>query len=244
MELTNEFDVAVPVEAAWAVLTDVERIAPCLPGAELREVEGDEYRGVVKVKVGPITTSYQGVARFIELDESAHRAVLRAEGRESRGQGNASAVITATMSATDTGTRVSVVTDLSITGKVAQFGRGVLADVSTKLLDTFVANLESTVLEPSPPSPDSSPPESTDAADPGGPAAASGTAESDAESPSGARRIESASAAPVDLGALAGASVARRIARQLIVVGAVLIVASRAVWRRHRSAGRPDDEGN
>ncbi len=85
MELKNEFEVAVPIQVAWAVLTDAERIAPCLPGAELREVEGDEYRGVVKVKVGPITASYQGTARFTELDESSHRAVLRAEGRETRG---------------------------------------------------------------------------------------------------------------------------------------------------------------
>jgi carbon monoxide dehydrogenase subunit G len=95
MELTNEFDVAVPVEKAWAVLTDIERIAPCLPGAQLREVEGDECRGAVKIKVGPITTSYDGAIRFTELDELAHRAVTKAEGRETRGQGNVSAVITA-----------------------------------------------------------------------------------------------------------------------------------------------------
>jgi carbon monoxide dehydrogenase subunit G len=148
MELTNEFEVAVPVAEAWAVLTDVELIAPCLPGAELREVEGDEYRGIVKVKVGPITASYKGAARFSELDEVGHRAVLKAEGRETRGQGNATAVITATLSPSDRGTKVAVGTDLAITGKVAQFGRGVLADVSAKLLDQFVANLEATVLSP------------------------------------------------------------------------------------------------
>ncbi len=98
MELTNDFVVAVPVEHAWEVLTDVERIAPCLPGAELQEVEGDEYRGIVKVKVGPITASYRGTARFEEKDPVAHRGVLRAEGRETRGQGNASATITAVLS--------------------------------------------------------------------------------------------------------------------------------------------------
>src|ERR1700683_827592 len=129
MELTNEFEVAVPVAEAWSVLTDVERIAPCLPGAELKEVEGDEYRGVVKVKVGPISASYRGAAHFEELDEATHRAVLKAEGRETRGQGNASATITATLSESGSGTKVQVATDLSITGKVAQFGRGVLADV-------------------------------------------------------------------------------------------------------------------
>ncbi|MGC9961677.1 MAG: SRPBCC family protein [Acidimicrobiales bacterium] len=153
MELTNEFVVAVPVEQAWAVLTDVERIAPCLPGAELQEVEGDDYRGIVKVKVGPITASYKGTARFVEKDDTAHRGVLKAEGRETRGQGNASATIVATLSPSGEGTKVEVVTDLAITGKVAQFGRGVLADVSGKLLEQFVHNLESMVLAPAAASP-------------------------------------------------------------------------------------------
>ena len=99
MELTNDFRVGVPVERAWAVLTDVELIAPCMPGAQLQEVEGDEYRGIVKVKVGPITAQYKGAARFVERDEAAHKAVLRAEGRDTRGQGNANATITATLDA-------------------------------------------------------------------------------------------------------------------------------------------------
>ena len=97
MELTNDFRVALPVERAWAVFTDVELIAPCLPGAQLQEIEGDEYRGVVKVKVGPITAQYKGQAKFLSLDPTAHVAVLRAEGRETRGQGNANATITATL---------------------------------------------------------------------------------------------------------------------------------------------------
>ncbi|HEV7885939.1 MAG TPA: SRPBCC family protein, partial [Acidimicrobiales bacterium] len=150
MELTNEFRVSVPVEQAWAVLTDVERIAPCLPGAELQEVEGDEYRGVVKVKVGPITASYKGKATFVEKDDNAHRAVLKAEGRDTRGAGNASALITASLTGDGASTSVSVVTDLTVTGKVAQFGRGVLADVSAKLLGQFVECLETTVLADSP----------------------------------------------------------------------------------------------
>ena len=104
MELTNEFRVGVPVERAWEVLTDVERIAPCMPGAQLQEIEGDEYRGVVKVKVGPITAQYKGAARFVERDEAAHRAVLRAEGRETRGQGNANATITAQLDPDGDGT--------------------------------------------------------------------------------------------------------------------------------------------
>ncbi len=146
MELTNDFTVDVPLDEAWAVLTDVARIAPCMPGAQLQSVEGDEYRGVVKVKVGPVTAEYKGKATFVERDEAAHRAVLRAEGRETRGQGNASATITAQLEPAGTSTRVSVTTDLAISGRVAQFGRGVLADVSTKLLGQFVDSLEATVL--------------------------------------------------------------------------------------------------
>ena len=142
MELTNDFRVGVSVPEAWKVLTDVERIAPLLPGAQLQEVDGDEYRGIVKVKVGPITAQYKGQATFVERDEAAGRVALKASGRETRGQGNASAIITATMTPDGDGTKVSVITDLTITGKVAQFGRGVLADVSAKLIGQFVDALE------------------------------------------------------------------------------------------------------
>ena len=146
MELSNEFVVPVAVDEAWKLLTDVELIAPCMPGAELQEIEGEEYRGVVKVKVGPITAQYKGKATFVEKDDAAHKAVLRAEGRDTRGQGNANATITATLESEGDGTRVKVVTDLSITGRAAQFGRGVMADVSTKLLGQFVDCLEKNVL--------------------------------------------------------------------------------------------------
>lgn len=146
MELTNDFRVGVPIERAWAVLTDVELIAPCLPGAQLQEVEGDDYRGVVKVKVGPITAQYKGVARFAERDDAGHRAVLRAEGRDTRGQGNANATVTATLTPDGDGTRATVVTDLTVTGRVAQFGRGVMADVSAKLMGQFVECLEGKLL--------------------------------------------------------------------------------------------------
>ena len=116
MELTNEFTVGVPLDEAWAILTDVERIAPCMPGAQLQEVEGDEYRGIVKVKVGPITAQYKGVASFIE-QEAPTRAVLRAEGREARGQGRATATITALLVDGGDRTTVTLTTDLAITGK-------------------------------------------------------------------------------------------------------------------------------
>ena len=141
MELNNDFEVAAPVDLVWAVLTDVERIAPCLPGAQLLEIEGDEFRGVVKIKVGPITAQYKGAASFSERDDVEHRAVLRAEGRDTRGAGNAAADITAEVEATDVGTKVTVTTDLTVTGKVAQFGRGVMADVSKKLMGQFAENL-------------------------------------------------------------------------------------------------------
>ena len=141
MELNNDFEVASPVNLVWAVLTDVERIAPCLPGAQLLEIEGDEFRGVVKIKVGPITAQYKGAASFSERDDVEHRAVLRAEGRDTRGAGNAAADITAELEATDVGTKVTVTTDLTVTGKVAQFGRGVMADVSKKLMGQFAENL-------------------------------------------------------------------------------------------------------
>jgi len=141
LELNNDFEVAAPVDLVWAVLTDVERIAPCLPGAQLLEIEGDEFRGVVKIKVGPITAQYKGAASFSERDDVGHRAVLRAEGRDTRGAGNAAADITAELEATDIGTKVTVTTDLTVTGKVAQFGRGVMADVSKKLMGQFAENL-------------------------------------------------------------------------------------------------------
>ena len=141
MELNNDFEVAAPVDLVWAVLTDVERIAPCLPGAQLLEIDGDEFQGVVKIKVGPITAQYKGAASFSERDDVEHRAVLRAEGRDTRGAGNAAADITAELEATDVGTKVTVTTDLTVTGKVAQFGRGVMADVSKKLMGQFAENL-------------------------------------------------------------------------------------------------------
>lgn len=149
MELVNEFRVAVPIDQAWTVLNDIERIWPCMPGAELQSIDGDVFTGAVKVKVGPITAQYKGQATFVERDEIAHRAVIKAEGKESRGQGNANALITALLTVDGDATKVSVTTDLTISGKVAQFGRGVLADVSGKLFQQFVTALEADVLSSS-----------------------------------------------------------------------------------------------
>jgi carbon monoxide dehydrogenase subunit G len=128
-----------------------------MPGAELQEIEGDEYRGVVKVKVGPITAQYKGAARLVEADNGAHRAVIEARGRDTRGQGNASATVTMSLAADGSGTRVSVDNDVTVTGKVAQFGRGVMADVSSKLLAQFVECLEANVLGGATPATDDAP---------------------------------------------------------------------------------------
>jgi carbon monoxide dehydrogenase subunit G len=146
MKIEDRFRVNLPVEEAWRVLLDIERIAPCMPGAELQEVAGDEYLGVVKVKVGPITAQYKGVAKLTEVDDASHRAVIDAQGRDTRGQGNAKALITMSLAPDGDGTQVSIDNDVTVTGKVAQFGRGVMADVSTKLLAQFVECLESRVL--------------------------------------------------------------------------------------------------
>ena len=146
MELNNDFEVSAPIEKVWEVINNVELIAPCLPGAQLEEVENDEYRGFVKVKVGPITAQYKGGAKFVEKDDSNHRVVIRGEGRDTRGAGNAAADITASLESITEGTRVNVVTDLKITGKVAQFGRGVMADISKKLMGQFADNLSELVL--------------------------------------------------------------------------------------------------
>lgn len=150
MELNNEFRVAVPAAKVWEVFTDVERVAPCLPGATLLSVDGDEFNGAVKVKVGPITVSYKGVASYLEKDAAAQRIVLKAEGKETRGNGTAAATVTAQLKdderSTPPGTHVVILTDLAISGKAAQFGRGVLADVSGNLIAQFARSLEAELL--------------------------------------------------------------------------------------------------
>ncbi|MGI5244201.1 SRPBCC family protein [Dactylosporangium sp. CA-139066] len=141
MQLENAFTVPVPVDRAWAVLLDIERVAPCMPGATLTSVEGDEFTGTVKVKLGPVNMTFKGSGRFVERDEAAHRVVISASGADSRGGGTAKATVTAVLVAEGDATRVSVATDLDITGKAAQFGRGLIGDVSARLIGQFATCL-------------------------------------------------------------------------------------------------------
>ncbi|WP_419855661.1 SRPBCC family protein [Candidatus Poriferisodalis sp.] len=213
MELKSEFRVGIPVEQAWSTLTDVEFIAPCMPGAQLTEVDGDEFKGGVKIKVGPITAQYKGSAKFVELDEANRRIVLEASGRDSRGAGNAAAEVTAEMTPDGDGTVVSIATDLKVTGKVAQFGRGVMADVTEKLIGQFVDSLEQKLSElgdqgDADAAADDAAADDAEASDETGEAPAS----------SGPRQIEMAEPEPVDLLETAGRPMLKRILAPLAVV--------------------------
>ncbi|MCJ0903182.1 SRPBCC family protein [Rhodococcus sp. ARC_M6] len=142
MKIAHEFTVNAPVEQAWTTLTDLEGIAPLLPGAQMTGREGDQFLGKVTIKVGPVLSEFAGRAKFVEKDEATHRAVIDARGRESRGSGNASAVITAQLYPEGSQTRVSVDTDVKIVGKLAQFGSSMITQVSEKLMGEFAASLE------------------------------------------------------------------------------------------------------
>lgn len=211
MQLVNEFEVGVPTSQAWLLLSDVERIAPCLPGAALAGKSADgEFEGTVKVKVGPIGVEYRGKAVFLDQRQEEGVLVLRAEGRETRGQGKASATITATLSAVgDARTRVSVVTDLTITGKVAQFGRGVLADVSGNLLSQFAGNLDRML----------------SASSPVRPPTASGAEPESAPAPSGTLAAPEGPA--LSLVRVAAVPIAKRALPVLVVLAVVALV----LWR-------------
>jgi carbon monoxide dehydrogenase subunit G len=253
VEINDSFRVDLPVDETWRVLMDIERIAPCLPGAQLQEIAGEEYRGVVKVKVGPITAQYKGTAHFESRDESTHTAVILGTGRDTRGQGNASASIRMRLTADGAGTTVTIDTDLSITGKVAQFGRGVMADVSAKLLKQFVENLERDVL--SRPDVDLV---AADAADAAGATTATPTAAAPEETPAAGepartgppksngamtgdgpvtvRTVNSPEAAPVDLLEMGGTPVLKRLVPVIGVVAALVLLGFLVRRRRRRSA--------
>jgi carbon monoxide dehydrogenase subunit G len=231
MELSNEFRVNAPIDEAWAVLTDIELIAPCLPGAQLTEVDGETYSGQVKVKVGPITAQYKGSAVFSTKDDANHRAVIDAKGRDTRGQGNASAEVTAQLTADgDAATNVAITTDLKLSGKVAQFGRGVLADVSEKLLGEFQVCLEGKLAAGATGGAAGDGATGADASAGGG-TDAGASASPGQGAATGPRRIEMPEPEPVDLLETAGAPVIKRLIPIVIVVLVLLLL----LRRRRRS---------
>ncbi|MCZ7536391.1 MAG: SRPBCC family protein [Acidimicrobiia bacterium] len=217
MEIKDTFSVSTAIDDTWKVLLDVERIAPCLPGAQLQEAEGDEYRGVVKVKVGPITSQYKGSARLAEIDEPNRRIVIDAKGRDTRGAGDAKATIVVSMREEGSGTAVDVATELHVTGKVAALGRGMLEDVSAKLLGQFVENLESDVL----------------GGHAGGSAVQAPESESEPEPVAEpvVRRIDAPEPEPVDLLATAGQPLLRRV-----LPAAAAVVVLLVLWRLLRKS--------
>lgn len=231
MELNNDIEVNAPIDHVWDAFNDVERIAPCLPGAQLQEIEGEEHRGIVKVKVGPITAQYKGKAIFVERNHEDWKVVIKGDGRDTRGAGNASALITATLHpVSDEVTKIDVHTDLTITGKVAQFGRGAIADVSSKLMGQFAENLEALLDET--PAEDAS--DASGAAD-DAPATADATVSAattdatiGAAAPAGTtstiRKIDSPEPEAVDLLDVAGTPMLKRLAVPAAVILLLLIL--------------------
>jgi hypothetical protein len=234
MELTNEFVIDRDVEETWKILNDLEFIAPCMPGAQLQEIEGDEYRGIVKIKVGPITAQYKGKASFIEQDGTSKVARLKAEGRDPR-QGNANAIVTAKMEASgDSQTMVNIHTDLALSGKIASFGRGAIEDVSKKLLGQFADNLRDKLQggddEPaSGAAAGEAPAAAADAAagtgsSAGGTATAGSSTSAESAAKPGVRKIEGPDAAPVNLLAVSGGAMAKRLVPAAGGLAIVLVI--------------------
>jgi len=250
MRLDHEFTVPVPAAQAWPVLLDIDRIAPCMPGATVTKIDGDDFEGTVKVKVGPITVTYGGTASFLEKDEAQRIAVIEARGKEMRGSGTATARVTAQLF--DNGadsTRVAVTTDLSVTGKPAQFGRGVMSDVGNKLLGRFADCLAGELAGNSMATPAPAPADAVPASAKSGVSAQS-QADSASSNPDSASATESSpptesrpapasvldaptrEAEPIDLMEAAGGAVAKRVvpAMGALALLAVLVV----VLRRRR----------
>ena len=215
MDLHHEFTVPVPAADAWKILTDLERLSPCLPGAQLTEIEGDIYRGQVKIKVGPILAQFKGQASFVSRDDANFLASLKAEGRDTGGKGNASATITARLEPVSASSaKCTVDTQLNISGKVAQFGRGALADVSDKLLLQFVDNLNTLIA--------SQPVESAPAAAPSATSAAPSTPAAPSATPSVRKIEQTQEVAPLNLLDTAGSTIAKRLVPVFVVIAAVV----------------------
>jgi carbon monoxide dehydrogenase subunit G len=236
VQLDHEFTVPVPVAQAWPVLLDIDRIAPCMPGATITKIDGDDFEGTVKVKVGPITVTYGGTASFLEKDESDRRAVIEARGRETRGSGTATARVTAQLYDEGESTRVVVNTDLAITGKPAQFGRGVMSDVGGKLLGRFADCLSTQLaagetVRPEPAAPPASDGARPAAAPAGAPASLRGAPPA-ADAPTATAAAPRPEAEAIDLFDAAGGAVAKRLLPALGV--AALLAILLAVLRRRR----------
>jgi uncharacterized protein len=201
MELDNSFTVPVPPDQAWDVLLDVQRIAPCMPGATVDEVDGDVVNGRIKVKVGPVSLTYRGTAKFTERDSETHTMVVEASGKETRGAGTASATVRASLApqASGNGTEVTMHTTMNVTGRPAQFGRGVMVEVGGKLVDQFAANLAQLIADQNAAGPDGS----ADAA------AANGSADVAPPSGSASAAGSGADGSGVDAASADGASVDR-----------------------------------
>ncbi len=234
-QLVNEFTVNRPIDEAWPLITDVERIAPCLPGAELQEIEGETYRGVVKIKLGAISSQFKGEANFIERDDEGHRVVIKAAGRDTGGRGNASAEITAQAeSLSPTSTRVIVETDLHITGKVAQFGRGIMGDVSSKIMGQFADNLNEMLDQegvPSSANEDQASDSNVEAEpEPTGHGEAGQEIDDADDAAPQVRKIDGPAKDPIDLMAVGGTSVVKRAAPALLALLILLLI-----LRRRRS---------
>ncbi|MGX7679751.1 SRPBCC domain-containing protein [Jatrophihabitans sp. DSM 45814] len=237
MQLEHAFTVPVPIEQAWEALLDIEQVAPCMPGAALETVDGDDFTGSVKVRLGPIGLTYKGKASFVEKDIAAHRAVIDAQGKDARGNGTAAAKVTATLVAEGQSTKVAVTTDLNITGKPAQFGRGVMVDVGNKLIGQFADCLAGklagstdagSAAEPA------SEPATVPAAEPvattSAPAAENAQTEPARQPPRPVRQA-TAEVEPIDLLGSAGPAVAKR----LIPLALPLLLVVLVVLRRRRA---------
>jgi carbon monoxide dehydrogenase subunit G len=232
MKLQNEFTVPAPVEQAWDVLLDMERVAPCLPGAALESSAGDEHAGTMTIKVGPITARYRGTVRVEEADAAARRMVLRAQAKDQRGQGTAAATIASALEAVPGGTRVRVETDMRITGPVAQFGRGVMQDVSAKLMGRFAERLAEEIAAA--PLVGAATAEAVASGHAGvllppGPAAAAAEAAAAGARPAAPRR---APEEVLDLGAVGREAVLRRAIPALAAVAGVALAIALALRRR------------
>jgi uncharacterized protein len=211
MKIANEFTITAPVEDAWDVLTDLAQVVPLMPGAQLIGQEGDDYMGKVKVKVGPVISEFTGKAKFVDLDRENHRAVINARGREARGTGNAAAVVTAQLHPDGNNSRVTVDTDLKIVGKLAQFGSGMLQQVSEKLLGQFVESLEAKLAGTAQPAAEPVPTEAPVAQQKPTPAPEATTAAAAAEPP------------PIDLLELAGGAALKKFGPAVLVGLALLL---------------------